>query len=33
MGTMDVFVVAHLLGWFVKTLVFRNNIIIWTLSI
>lgn len=33
MGTFDVFVTAHLFGWFVKSIVYRNNIIIWTLSI
>lgn len=32
-GTIDVFVSAHFVGWFVKTLIYRNNIIIWTLSI
>lgn len=33
MGTMDVFISAHFFGWLVKTLVYRNNIIVWTLSI
>jgi len=33
MGTIDVFVSAHFFGWLTKTLIYRNNIIIWTLSI
>ena len=33
MGTMDVFVFAHLLGWFGKTIIYRNNILIWFFSI
>ena len=32
-GTIDVFVTAHFVGWLVKTLIYRNSIIIWTLSI
>ncbi len=32
-GTIDVFVSAHFFGWLVKTWIYRNNIIIWTLSI
>ena len=31
--TIDVFVSGHLVGWFVKSLIFRNNIMAWTMSI
>lgn len=31
--TVDVFVLAHLLGWIFKTIIFRNNVMTWTLSI
>jgi len=33
MNTIDVYVLAHLFGWFLKTLIFRNSLITWTLSI
>ena len=32
-SAMDIYVVAHLFGWMAKTLIYRNNIIIWTMSI
>ena len=32
-GTFDLFVTAHFMGWLVKSLIYRNNIIIWSLSI
>ena len=32
MGTLDVFVTGHLFGWFVKSLIFRNNVMAWTMS-
>ena len=31
--TIDVFVSGHLVGWLVKSLIFRNNIMAWTMSI
>lgn len=31
--TVDVFVASHFIGWAVKTLVFRNNLVAWMLSI
>lgn len=33
MSTLDVYVASHFFGWFVKTLIFRNSIITWTMSI
>ena len=30
---MDIYVLAHLFGWIAKTLVFRNNILIWIMSV
>jgi phosphatidylserine synthase 2 len=33
METIDVFVLGHLIGWLVKSLIFRNNIMSWTMSI
>ena len=32
-GTIDIYVLSHFLGWFAKTLIFRNNILLWTSSI
>ena len=31
--TVDVFVAGHLVGWLVKSFIFRNNIMAWTMSI
>lgn len=31
--TIDVFVAGHLIGWVVKAMIFRNNILAWTMSI
>ena len=31
--TIDIFVLGHLVGWLVKSLIFRNNIMAWTMSI
>lgn len=33
MGAMDVFILAHLVGWFFKAIIFRNNLFVWTMSI
>lgn len=33
MGTMDIFVSAHFFGWLIKTLIFRNNLFAWMMSI
>lgn len=30
---MDVFIAAHLLGWFFRAVMFRNNLLVWTLSL
>lgn len=30
---MDIYVIAHLFGWMAKTLMFRNNILIWVMSV
>jgi phosphatidylserine synthase 2 len=32
-STMDIYVLAHLFGWMAKTLIFRNNILIWIMSV
>ncbi len=32
METIDLYVTAHLLGWVGKSLILRNNIVIWMLS-
>lgn len=32
-GALDVYVSAHFFGWLTKTLIFRNNILCWTMSI
>lgn len=32
-GCMDMFISAHFIGWLVKSLIFRNNIMCWTMSI
>lgn len=32
MDTMDIFVSAHFIGWAVKTLIFRNNLLAWLMS-
>jgi phosphatidylserine synthase 2 len=32
-STIDVFVVAHLLGWIFKAIIFRNNLMAWTMSL
>lgn len=32
-GTIDVYVVTHFFGWLTKTIIFRNNILLWTSSI
>lgn len=32
-GTIDMFISAHFIGWLVKSLIYRNNIMCWTLSI
>jgi hypothetical protein len=31
-NTMDIYVIAHYLGWLGKTILFRNNILIWIMS-
>jgi phosphatidylserine synthase 2 len=31
--TVDIFVTGHLVGWLVKSFIFRNNIMAWTMSI
>lgn len=31
--TLDIFVASHFVGWMVKTLIFRNNLLTWFLSI
>lgn len=33
MGKMDIFVLAHALGWFGKAVIIRNNAVLWVLSI
>ena len=32
-STFDVYISSHFFGWLVKSLIFRNNIITWALSI
>jgi phosphatidylserine synthase 2 len=32
-SAMDIFIIAHLIGWFFRALMFRNNLLVWTLSI
>ena len=31
-STMDIYVIAHFFGWLGKTVLFRNNILIWIMS-
>lgn len=31
-STMDIYVLAHYFGWLGKTILFRNNILIWIMS-
>ena len=31
-STLDIYVLAHFFGWMAKTLIFRNNILIWIMS-
>ena len=33
MSTIDVFIAAHFVGWLTKGLIFRNNLLVWTLSL
>lgn len=32
-STMDIYVIAHFFGWAAKTLMFRNNILVWIMSV
>lgn len=32
-SAMDIFIVAHFIGWFFRAIMFRNNLMVWTLSI
>lgn len=32
-SAMDIFILAHLIGWFFRAIMFRNNLLVWTLSI
>jgi phosphatidylserine synthase 2 len=32
-SALDVYVLAHLFGWLAKTVIFRNDILIWIMSI
>lgn len=33
MSTMDIYISAHFFGWLGKALIFRNNIVLWIMSI
>lgn len=30
---MDIYITSHFFGWMAKTLIFRNNVLIWIMSI